>query len=63
METSYLKVRPLGNRYPEWTPNLLSDRSQDWNPCARGSQGLQSTAVPLYHGGEGEGKCMDSRKR
>ena len=50
METSYLKAHPLGNRYPEWTPNLRSDRSQDSNPCARGFQGLQSTSgstVPL----------------
>ena len=39
METFYLKAHPLGDRYPEWTPNLHSDRSQDSNPCARGSQG------------------------
>ena len=35
METSYLKAHPLEDRYPEWTPNLHSDRSlQDWNQCA-----------------------------
>ena len=38
METSYLKAHPFGNRYPEWTPNLHSARSQDSNPCAMGSQ-------------------------
>ena len=51
METSYLKAHRFGNRYPEWTPNLYSDRGQDLNPCARGSQGLQSTSgstVPRF---------------
>ena len=42
METSYLKVRLLGNRYSEWTPNLHSDRSPYWNLYARGSQGPQN---------------------
>ena len=44
METSYLKDYPLGNHYPEWTPNLHADHSQDSNPCARGSQGPQSAS-------------------
>ena len=39
METSYLKAHSLWDRYPEWTPNLYSDRSQDSNPCASGYQG------------------------
>ena len=29
MEISYLKAHPFGNRYPEWMPNLHSDRGQD----------------------------------
>ena len=37
METSYLKAHPLGNRYPEWMPNLHSHHSQD-----------STQAVPLY---------------
>ena len=41
MET-YLKAHPFEDRYPEWTPNLHSDRSQDSNPCVRGSQGPQN---------------------
>ena len=47
-ETSYMKAHPLEDRYPEWTPNLHSDRSQDSNPCARGSQGLQSADGSIY---------------
>ena len=39
MEASYLKAHPLEGRYPEWTPNFHSDRSQYLNLCARGSQG------------------------
>ena len=34
METSYLKAHPFENRYPEWMPNLHSNRSQDSNQCA-----------------------------
>ena len=37
METFYLKGRSFGNRYPEWMPNLTSNRGQDSNPCAWGS--------------------------
>ena len=44
METSYLKAHLFGNRYPEWMPNLPSDRGQDSNPCARGSQDSRSTS-------------------
>ena len=40
MGTSYLRAHPFGNRYPEWMSNLHSDRGQDSNQCARGSQGL-----------------------
>ena len=43
IEVSYLKAHPLEGRYPEWTPNFHSDRSQYSNLCARGSQGPQST--------------------
>ena len=39
MEVSYLKAHPLEGRYPEWTPNFHSDRSQYSNQCARESQG------------------------
>ena len=35
-ETSYLKVHPFGNCYPEWMPNLNSDCGQDLNPWAWG---------------------------
>ena len=50
METSYLKAHPLRNRYPEWTPNHHSDRSQDSNPCALGSQGLRrASGSSLLH--------------
>ena len=42
METSYLKAHPFGNRYPEWMPNLPSDRGQDSNPCAWGTLGPHS---------------------
>ena len=42
METSYLKAHAFWSRYPVWTSNFHSDRSQDSNPCARGSQGLKS---------------------
>ena len=46
MVPSYLKE----NHYPECTPNFHSDQSQYSNPCARGSQDLQSakgSTVPL----------------
>ena len=32
METSYLKVHQFGNRYPEWMPNLHSNRGQQGVP-------------------------------
>ena len=48
METSYLKAHPLGDRYPEWTPKLPSDRNQDSNPCARRSQGPQSARTHTH---------------
>ena len=51
MEASYLKAHPLWDRYPEWTPNLHSDRSQYSNLCARGSQGPQrasGSTVPPF---------------
>ena len=47
METSYLKAHSFENRYPEWMTNLHSDRSQDSNPCAQGSQSPKAQAVPL----------------
>ena len=50
MEVSYLTAHPLEGRYPEWTPNFHSDRSQYSNLCSRGSQGPQSASgstVPL----------------
>ena len=59
-ETSYLKTHPLRNRYPEWTPNLHPDRSQDSNPCARGSQGTQSangSTVPRRLSMESNAPC------
>ena len=34
MEASYLKAHPLEGRYPDWTPNFHSDRSQYSNLCA-----------------------------
>ena len=52
METSYLKAHPFGSHYPEWMPNLHSDRGQDLNPCAQGSQGHHSVSgftVPRWH--------------
>ena len=48
METSYLKAHPLEGRYPEWTPNFHSDRSQYSNLCARGSQGPQRASGSTY---------------
>ena len=44
MEAYYLKTHPLWDRYPEWTPNFHSDRSQYSNLCARGCQGPQSAS-------------------
>ena len=42
---TYLKAHSLVDRYPEWTPNLHSDRSQHSNHlCARGLQGPQSAS-------------------
>ena len=43
METSYLKAHPFGGHYPQWMPNLPSDRDKNSNPCAWESQGPQST--------------------
>ena len=51
METSHLKTHPFGNHYPEWMPNLHSDRGQDSNPCAWRCQGPQSpsgSTVPRW---------------
>ena len=43
MEASYLKAHPFWNRYPEWMPNLHSDRVLG-DPKTPKAQ-----AVPLYH--------------
>ena len=45
LKETYLEAHPLVDRYPEWTPNLHSDRSQHSNHlCARGLQGPQSAS-------------------
>ena len=49
METSYLKAHPFGNCYPEWMPNLPSDRIR---AHALGDLSAhRGHLIPLYHGG------------
>ena len=51
METSHLKTHPFGNHYPEWMPNLNSDRGQDSNRALRHPKASKAQAVLLFHGG------------
>ena len=46
MEGSYLKAHPLEGRYPEWTPNFHSDRSQYLNRALGDPKAPTAQAVP-----------------